>query len=97
MTEGMGASSACDQSMRRLWEYLDRELPDPESEVIQRHVAKCPRCGPRAAFEQRFLDRIAAVRPEYAELAELRERIARVLRRRAGPIRLEQCRFPHWC
>jgi anti-sigma factor (TIGR02949 family) len=89
--------SACDDAMRRLWEYLDEELPEAETEDVGRHLAKCPRCGRRAAFEQRLLERITAVAPEYGELAALRERIAGVLRRRDQPIRLERCRFRHWC
>jgi anti-sigma factor RsiW len=83
--------------MRRLWEYLDEELPEAEAEDVGRHLAKCPRCGPHAAFEQRLLDRIAAVRPECGELAALQERIAGVLRRRAQTTRPGRCVFRHVC
>lgn len=65
--------------MQRLWEYLDDELPRPETECMRHHLAECPRCGPHAAFEQRLLDRIAAVRPGYGDTAAVRRRIVATL------------------
>lgn len=67
--------------LRRLWEYLDDELPEAEAEQMRHHLAECPTCGPHAAFERRLLDRIAAVRPEYGELGAVRARIAALLAR----------------
>jgi anti-sigma factor RsiW len=69
----------CADSRKRLWEYLDDELPKADAQRVGRHLARCPFCGPLAAFARRFLDRIAAVRPNYDNLAALRERIVRKL------------------
>jgi anti-sigma factor RsiW len=70
---------ACADSRKRLWEYLDDELPKIEAHQVGRHVANCPFCGPLAAFARRFLERIAAVRRESGDLAALRTRIVRML------------------
>jgi hypothetical protein len=69
----------CADSRKRLWEYLDRELQQTEAARVGRHVARCPLCGPLAAFARRFLDRVARVRPADGELAALRERIVAML------------------
>jgi hypothetical protein len=65
--------------MRRLWEYLDRELSEADAEDVRQHLADCGRCRPHATFEQRLLDEIAAVRPEHDDLAALRDRMAAAL------------------
>ena len=88
MIKAIQPTSPCADSMRRLWEYLDRELPEAEEDEIRRHLAECGRCRPHAAFAQRLLDRVAAVSPEHGELAELRRRIAVALATRS----LRQCR-----
>jgi hypothetical protein len=67
--------------MQRLWEYLDEELPLAETECMRHHLAKCPMCGPHAAFERRLLDRIAAVKPGCADTAAVRRRIIATLAR----------------
>ena len=69
----------CADCLRRLWDYLDDELPETEAREMRDHVPGCPRCGPHAAFERRLLDRIRAVRPEPGDLGALRDRIAAVL------------------
>ena len=61
--------------MQRLWEYLDEELPRPEAESIRHHLTECRSCGPHAAFEKRFLTRIAAVRLHCADAPAVRRRI----------------------
>jgi hypothetical protein len=63
----------------RLWEYLDDELPKTEAQRVGRHVARCPFCGPLATFARRFLDRIAAVRPDSGDMTLLRRRIVGML------------------
>lgn len=78
MTE-MQLPPVCGDTLRRLWEYLDQELPEAEMESMRRHVEECPRCGPVARFERRLLERIAAVRPDPAEVAEFRGRLTSTL------------------
>jgi anti-sigma factor RsiW len=69
----------CSDAMRLLWDYLDHVLPDAEEKEVRSHLADCMRCQPHAAFEQRLLDEISAIRPEAVELAALRNRIAAAL------------------
>lgn len=61
--------------MGRLWEYLDDELPRADAACMRHHLAHCPTCGPHAAFERRFLNRIAAVSPRCADAAAVRRRV----------------------
>lgn len=65
----------CNRAMQRLWEYLDEELPRPEAESIRHHLTECLSCRPHAAFEKRFLARIAAVRPQCVDAPGVRRRI----------------------
>jgi anti-sigma factor (TIGR02949 family) len=69
----------CNRAMRRLWEYLDDEMPRAEAECMRHHLAGCPTCGPHAVFEQRLLDRIAAVRSRCGDIAAVRRRIIATL------------------
>jgi hypothetical protein len=79
MTAAPRTPYGCADSQRRLWEYLDEELPEDEAERVERHVATCLQCGPHATLGRRLLDRIAAVRWDRPEVAGLRERVAGVL------------------
>jgi hypothetical protein len=72
-------SYGCADSRKRLWEYLDDELPRTDAQKVGRHLARCPFCGPLASFARRFLDRIAMLRPASGDLAALRERIVGML------------------
>jgi mycothiol system anti-sigma-R factor len=48
----------CDQAVARLYEYLDRELPPEEEEVVRRHLEKCAPCFHHFGFDARLLERI---------------------------------------
>ena len=74
----------CASSLRRLWEYLDDELP--EAMDLRGHLAECPRCGPLAAFARRLLDSVGAARPAPDDLGVLRARIAAALARGHSPL-----------
>jgi hypothetical protein len=65
--------------MRQLWEYLDDEMPRGDAACMRHHLSHCPTCGPHAVFEQRLLDRIAAMRPECGDVAAVRRRIMAIL------------------
>ena len=65
----------CNGAVQRLWEYLDEEVPRREAERIRHHLTECGSCEPHAAFERRFLVRIAAVRFHCAEAPAVRRRI----------------------
>ena len=61
MMMGMGSGQPmmkCDEVLERLFDYLDGELPDLESEQVQHHLEMCKACYPRAEFERAFLDAV---------------------------------------
>jgi len=41
----------CIQATARLHLYIDRELSADEAEIVQRHLAACPRCECRFHFD----------------------------------------------
>ena len=52
----------CEQTVRRLWDYLDGELGALDLAKVDAHLAECDRCPPHFAFERRFLDAVRAAR-----------------------------------
>jgi anti-sigma factor (TIGR02949 family) len=42
----------CAQALRRLIEFIDRELADADRDVIERHLQTCRSCLSRADFER---------------------------------------------
>jgi hypothetical protein len=69
----------CNRAMGRLWEFLDEELPQLESECMRHHLARCPTCGTSAAMRKRFLQRLAAVRSTCGDTPAVRRRISATL------------------
>jgi anti-sigma factor (TIGR02949 family) len=71
----------CAQALKRLIEFIDRELADADREVIERHLQTCRSCLSRAEFERalkgrlrglshgdvpsKMLDRITALMQEF--------------------------------
>jgi len=45
----------CHGIMKRLWEYLDGELPPDEADRIRDHLAMCARCYPQYRHQLAFL------------------------------------------
>lgn len=48
----------CEEALRRLADYLDRELAPEEAEDVERHLETCRSCYSRAEFERRLKDRL---------------------------------------
>jgi anti-sigma factor (TIGR02949 family) len=46
----------CEEALRQLEEYLDRELPPPTVEQIAIHLEACYPCKDRADFEEHLRD-----------------------------------------
>jgi anti-sigma factor (TIGR02949 family) len=71
----------CAQALKRLIEFIDRELTDADRDVIERHLQTCRSCLSRAEFERalkgklrglshgdvpsKTLDRITALMQEF--------------------------------
>jgi anti-sigma factor (TIGR02949 family) len=48
----------CEEALRRLAAFLDRELDGPEHETLERHLDVCRSCFSRAEFERRLKSEI---------------------------------------
>lgn len=66
----------CQHVMKRLWAYVDGELPETEAGELREHIAVCARCGPQYRFQLAFLGLVAhagaAVRPRAEFVRRLR-------------------------
>ena len=74
----------CEQTVRRLWDYLDDELSPLDMAAVDEHLAACERCPPHFAFERRFLHAVREARaavhtPDAATTATLRQRVVDML------------------
>ncbi len=70
----------CEEALRRLFEYLDRELDGARHAEMERHLKTCRSCYSRAEFEKRLKSKLGALGaspppPEFAQ------RISGLLRR----------------
>ena len=50
---------SCEEVIERLFDYLDRELDEDISAVIDRHIEHCRDCFTRAEFEKRLREKVA--------------------------------------
>lgn len=69
----------CDEALRRLEDYVDRELTREEMEMVQAHLDTCAACTGQFVFEA---DLLASIRDKLRRInlpGDLRERISRRL------------------
>lgn len=70
----------CQHVMKRLWEYLDGELPSEDVTALREHLAVCARCYPQYRFQLTFLATVAragaATTPRPAFVQRLRAVLA---------------------
>src|SRR5258708_12929750 len=64
----------CEETVRALWDYLDRTLDAPTMAAIDAHLARCELCREHARFERALIDRIRALRREHDDAIALRAR-----------------------
>jgi anti-sigma factor (TIGR02949 family) len=70
----------CELALKRLLEFIDRELSDSEHDSVERHLRTCRSCFSRMEFESRLKQRLAALSTEEAP-ANSRERVRNLIRR----------------
>ena len=51
----------CEQALKRLLEFIDRELSESEHESMERHLRTCRICFSRMEFESRLRQRLSAL------------------------------------
>ena len=70
---------SCLETVRRLWDYLDRELSAEDMQAIDAHLAECAKCPPHFAFEQAFLLAVNAAQSQTPAGNDLRSRVRAAL------------------
>jgi anti-sigma factor (TIGR02949 family) len=68
----------CEEALRRLADYLSRELEPRERAAVEHHVSLCRACFSRAEFERLLKERLTDLGREAAP-AGLQSRIRKVL------------------
>ncbi len=68
----------CEEALRRLADYLSRELEPGEHAAVERHVSRCRSCFSRAEFERLLKERLRDLGREEVS-AGLQSRIRKVL------------------
>ena len=63
----------CEQALRQVFEYLDRELGEHERGAMERHLHACKACFSRVEFERLLKGKVRELREDKAsESAEQR-------------------------
>lgn len=71
--------SRCESVLRRLDDYLDRELTDAEMAQVREHLETCAQCAREHRFEARVLDRIRSKLGQIQAPDLLLRRVAKAL------------------
>lgn len=71
----------CLETVRRLDDYLDRELSAPERREVERHLETCDACLRRFQFEAAVLDDVRTKLRRVSVPAALEARLRAALRR----------------
>lgn len=74
----------CEEALRRLAGFLDRELGPQSAAEVERHLETCRSCYSRAEFERRLRERLREDLKEAAVPAGLESRVRRLLDDLAG-------------
>ena len=61
----------CEETFRRMQDYLDRELSPEEIDLVQAHLASCGMCAEEYLFEASFLRRVS----QYVQDTEIPENL----------------------
>ena len=77
----------CEETFRRLDDYLDRELTPEELERVQAHMETCAFCAAEFAFEGDILDAVRAKLRRVSAPPDLLERVRRGIESAVAPKR----------
>lgn len=70
----------CEESLEKLWQFLDKELDGASSDELQRHLDECRHCFSKVEFEQRLRTMLRRSCTGEQAPPELRERLSRLVR-----------------
>ena len=68
----------CEQALKRLAEFIDRELSDSEHDSVERHLRTCRSCYSRMEFESRLKQRLSELSADDAP-TKSRDRIRELI------------------
>jgi anti-sigma factor (TIGR02949 family) len=74
----------CEEAIRRLDDYLDRELTPHEMQLVQEHLAVCALCASEYAFEASALERLRDKLHHIPAPADLMTKVSRALEQARG-------------
>jgi anti-sigma factor (TIGR02949 family) len=74
----------CEETIRRLDDYLDRELTPHEMQLVKEHLEVCALCASEYAFEARALERLRDKLQRITAPADLRVKLFRALEQARG-------------
>jgi anti-sigma factor (TIGR02949 family) len=74
----------CEETIRRLDDYLDRELTPHEMQLVKEHLEVCALCASEYAFEVSALERIRDKLQRIAAPTDLMAKVSRSLERARG-------------
>lgn len=69
----------CLETVRRLDDYIDRELNEIERREVERHLATCDRCLHRFRFEAAVVDELRTKLRRVAVPEELATRVRKIV------------------
>lgn len=69
---------SCEETLKRLFEYLDDELDEHRHDEVEHHLAHCRSCYSRSQFEQRLKARLQEV-GQHSASDTLKSRIKRLI------------------
>ena len=70
----------CEEALKHLLEFIDRELSDSEQESVERHLRTCRGCCSRMEFESRLKERLSALSTEDVP-STTRDRVRNLIKR----------------
>jgi anti-sigma factor (TIGR02949 family) len=69
----------CEQALKRLLEFIDRELSESDHDSVERHLRTCRSCYSRMEFERRLKQRLSALSADDVPV-ESRDRIRALIK-----------------
>lgn len=68
----------CNEAVKKLYEYLDRQLTDEEATEVRLHLDRCPHCRDYYNFEEGVLTRVSQVCRQVEVPQTLVERVRKI-------------------
>jgi anti-sigma factor (TIGR02949 family) len=79
----------CQETFRRLDDYLDRELTPHEMQLVREHLEICAICTAEYTFEESVLHQVRAKLQRIAAPADLLTKITQAIRQAQGETGVE--------